>query len=300
MRILLIGGNGYLGRNLQLVLRQSGVDVQCFDLPPRQVAADMAADCEYVPLDITDANAMRRVDWQAEGVIFLAGLTGTRASNEDPVTFTRVNELGLANALMAIRHAKANPLVLFPSSRLVYKGAPGLLSEESPKECKTVYAANKANCEALLRIFSEYHGLRYTCFRICVPYGNLGAFAYSYGTVGLLMEQAKKGEIVLYGEGEQRRTFTHVGDIANIMLQAFQTETLVNRTYNIGGETHSLAEVAAMIARCSGCEVRTTAWPDVDLKLESGDTVFDDQKLRRDLGYRYRYQLESWLNEIQW
>lgn len=299
MKVLLFGANGYLGRNLGLHLRQTGVAVEAFGGPaPQSVTGHSAAD--LVPIDITDASAMRAVDWNADGVIFLAGLTGTRSSNEDPITYTRVNELGLANALVAIRDAKSDPVVLFPSSRLVYRGGPDLLAEDSPKECKTVYSVNKASCEALLRIFSDNYRVRHTCFRICVPYGNLGEIPYSYGTVGFLMKQARKGTIVLYGDGAQRRTFTHVGDIANIMLAAIQSDVLTNRTYNIGGETYSLAEVADMISNLSGCEIRKTAWPEIDLRLESGDTVFDDKRLQKDLGYQYRYQLKGCLEQIQW
>lgn len=294
MRVLLIGSNGYLGSNLQLFFRRHGIELECFD---RHVGEGQPT-AGYQPLDITDADAMLNVDWHADAVIFLAGLTGTKASNENPSLYTTVNVRGLENALVAIRRSKADPLFIFPSTRLVYRGRSAALSEESEKECKTVYALNKLCCESLLGIFATHYSLRYACFRICVPYGNIADVAYSYGTLGFLLKQASQGEIVLYGDGLQRRTFTHVGDIAAIMHAAVMSRKLRSDVYNIGGEDFSLRSVAELIARRKRCTIRSVPWPEDDLLLESGDTVFDDAKLRRDLGYTYRHRLEQWLDTL--
>jgi UDP-glucose 4-epimerase len=172
------------------------------------------------------------------------------------------------------------------------------LIEESEKECKTVYALNKLCCESLLDIFASHYSLRYACFRICVPYGNVADVVYSYGTLGFLLRQASQGEIVLYGNGLQRRTFTHVGDIAAIMHEAAVSRKLQNDVYNIGGEDFSLRSVAELIALRKRCPIRSVPWPEDDLSLESGDTVFDHGKLQRDLGYVYRHRLEQWIDKL--
>ena len=50
--------------------------------------------------------------------------------------------------------------------------------------------------------------------------------------------------------------------------------------FNIGGEDYSLKEMAELIAKKYDVGVDYVPWPDVALKIESGDTVFDDQKIR--------------------
>lgn len=294
MKALLIGSNGYLGQNVFTYFRSRGIELRCLDVQSRSVITET----DYQTLDVTDSNSVRQVDWNVDAIIHLAGLTGTRASNDDPVRFTQVNEIGLQRMLDAIRRSGSRPHVIFPSTRLVYKGHERPLTEQSETECKTVYAINKLSCESLLRVYSQVYSLKYTCFRICVPYASLGSADYSYGTVGFMMRQAAQGEIVLYGDGTQRRTFTHVGDIAAIILATLRNDAVCNDVYNIGGETFSLGQVAALIADRKGCRVTRMPWPKEDLLLESGDTVFDDRKLQRDLGYRYEYQLGQWLAEL--
>jgi UDP-glucose 4-epimerase len=294
MNVLLLGSNGYIGQNVYLHFRNKGARVRCLDLQPRCVRQDAV----YEPVDVTDAASLQNVDWHVDAVIYLAGLTGTRASNENPVRFTQVNEVGLQQTLAAMMAAQSRAHFIYPSTRLVYKGGEAKLKEQDEKECRTVYAINKLSCELLLAIHARAYSLKYTCLRICVPYGSLEGVAYSYGTVGFLMKQASEGEIVLYGDGRQRRTFTHVCDIAAIMHSVIERSALVNNVYNVGGEDFSLQEVAGLISCRTGCRVRNTPWPHEDLAVESGDTVFDDSKLQAELGHAYQHSMGSWLDGV--
>ena len=298
MKAIVIGSNGYLGQNIIISLLEKGVQLVCHDLHDASALKEHAHLFSYHSLDITDPEAVAAVDWNADAVFFLAGLTGTRVSIEKAPSFVKTNELGLAQVLEALVKQDVRPRILFPSSRLVYNGSPGPIPEDHEKEFKTVYALNKFSCEQLLRIFAVHYGIPYTVFRICVPYGNLGNVPFSYGTIGFLMKQALTGTITLYGDGSQRRTFTHVGDIANVMFRCLSAKKTENAVYNIGGEDYSLKQVAEMIATVRQATIRFQEWPALDLLLESGDTVFDSRKLDLLLSYRYQYSFLDWLNSL--
>ena len=299
MKAIIVGSNGYLGRNLTIHLLGRQFQLSCYDLHAASEMKDQAHLFSYRSLDITEADALDAVDWNADAVFFFAGLTGTRISIENATLYVKTNELGLARTLDAIARQNVRPRIVFPSTRLVYRGGPGPLKEDETKEFKTVYALNKFSCEQLLRIYSVHFGIPYTVFRICVPYGNLGNIPFSYGTIGFLMKQAADGRINLYGDGSQRRTFTHVGDIAAIMHRSLSSRKTLNDVFNIGGEDFSLKQVADRIVAVRPAKIRYQDWPAMDLLRESGDTVFDSGKLDGILSYSYQHHLMDWLRSLE-
>ena len=270
MKVALFGSNGYLGPQLAYDFGRRGVEVVGFDVP----------DC-----DVTDSSFWERFEPSAyDEILFFAGKTGTEKSFVEADSFCAVNEMGLLGLLKRIAPlGEKAPKVIFPSSRLVYKGTESALKEDDPKEAKTVYAANKLACEFLLQAYNIRYGIPYSVVRICVPYGSLVSRDYSYGTIGFFVRQAANGgPITLYGDGKIRRTFTHVGDIAEAVYRLASSDVI--GVFNIGGHTYSLGEVAGMIARQKKVAVEFVGWPDVAFRLESGSTFFDDGRLCRETG----------------
>ncbi len=263
--IAIFGNKGYLGSQLECAFRAKKMAVQGFDLPEY----DISSEAHWVGFEPTRYSA----------ILFFAGLTGTEKSFENAGSFLDVNERGLLNLLRKLAPLGAQaPKILFPSTRLVYKGREAALKEDDPKEAKTVYAANKLACEHLLEAYHARYGIPYVVTRICVPYGSLSGNDYSYGTIGFFLRQAEAGgPITLYGNGSIRRTFTHVADICAAVT--FLAESKTEGVFNIGGTTASLGEVAGLIARRKGVPVQNIPWPDVAARLESGSTFFDSTKL---------------------
>lgn len=298
MKVILFGSNGYIGQNLTLFLLDAGVELTCFDIQEEPRIQSGSERFSYSCLDVTKPDQLENIDWNADAIIYMAGLTGTKVSIDKAALFTSVNEIGLVNVLQSMTTSGFTPHFIFPSTRLIYKGKSGSITEHDEKEFKTVYALNKFSCENLLKIYASYSGLKYSVFRICVPYGNLGSIPFSYGTIGFMLQQAKTGSIVLYGDGSQRRTFSHVGDISSALYKSINSDVCYNETFNIGGEGYSLLEVAEMISQKTGCTISKKEWPEIDLKLESGDTVFNSEKMDRLLAFKNEYSLQSWISEL--
>ena len=87
-----------------------------------------------------------------------------------------------------MRKAKSTAKIVFPSTRLVYKGKDEPLLENDTKEFKTIYSINKYACEQYLKMYSDVFDIRYCIFRICVPYGSLLDGVSSYGTAEFFIE----------------------------------------------------------------------------------------------------------------
>ena len=264
-RVAIFGSAGYLGRQLTHFFRERGVETAGFDRP----------DC-----DVTDAAFWASFDpARYDAILFFAGLTGTERGFAEAETYLSVNEGGLLRLLNRLAPlGAAAPKLVFPSTRLVYRGGDAALAEDAPKETKTIYAVNKLACEGYVAAYANRFGLRAAVCRICVPFGSLVPGEASYGTIGFFQKQVAAGQpISLFGGGLVRRTFTHVADICRVV--AFLAEEPVEGVYNIGGHAYSLREVAEKVAAGSPGGVRAAPWPREAELLESGSTVFDSSKL---------------------
>ena len=263
-KIGVIGANGYIGKHIVSYLqRYYDVNVDSYDI---------VAECDfpnYHKVNLTDKESIKGLNLDLDYIFMF------------DEKFISINELGLLNLLDAIKNSEYRPKVIFPSTRLVYKGVDKSLKEDDLKECKTIYAANKLACEGYLQAYHDSFDIPYTIFRICLPYGNLLSTDYSFGTVGFFIRQAKAGkDITLYGGGNIKRTFTHMEDLCYQIIEGSFHHESNGQTYNVGGETLSLHDAAEIIAAKYGAKVTEIPWPERDLRIESSHTYFDDTKIR--------------------
>lgn len=275
-KVAVIGANGFIGQHIVHQLQTSGLEaIECYDVVPK---ADLPS---YRCIDLTDIRQLSRVNLDVDYIFMFAGLTGTYAGFDNYAKYVTINEMGLLNLLDTIRQSPYRPKIIFPSTRLVYKGFDKALKEDDDKESKTIYAANKLACEGYLQAYHDSFDIPYTIFRICIPYGNLLSQDYSFGTVGFFIKQAKAGnDITLYGGGTIKRTFTHMEDLCRQVIEGAFSPDSNGEIYNVGGETLSLHDAAEIIAKKYGVNVTAVPWPERDLRIESDHTYFDDSKIQ--------------------
>lgn len=283
-KVAIIGAKGFIGRHLAWYLKEKkGIIAEQYDIVEVQ-------EEHYHQLNLLDKEAVGGIDLNVDYIFMMTGLTGTKVGFEKYEQFVAINELTLLNLLDAIRKSPYRPKVVFPSSRLVYKGVDKPLSEDDEKDAKTIYAANKLACEGYLKAYCYNFDIPYTIFRICVPYGNMLDNNYSFGTVGFFIKMASEGkDITMYGGGTIKRTFTHLYDVCYQMVEGAMKPESDNQIFNVGGETYSLHDAAEIFAKKYGVKLVATPWPEDDLRLESNHTFFDDSKIQKLLGgFSYR------------
>ncbi len=295
INIAVIGSNGYRGRHLVQYLEQQSIQADCYDIAPQPLAAALIP--RYRQLDLRSKEEIAAFSGNYDLIYFFSGLTGTDVSFDKYSDFIGVNELGLLNLLDHLRGLEKKPKIIFPSTRLVYKGEKDTpLTEEAEKEFKTIYASSKYNGELYLEMYRNLFGIDYTVFRVCVPYGNLFSDNQSYGTLSFFLGKARSGEaITLFGDGELKRTFTHVEDVCRQMAAVAVLPQSSGECYNIAGETFSLREVAGQISGKFGVGLQFTEWPQKALLLESGDTIFAGDKISGLLQPATLHNLTQWI-----
>lgn len=293
-RVAVIGANGFIGRHLVKYLNDYyDVSIESYDIVPE---TDLP---NYRCVDLTSRESVEAINLNVDYVFNFAGLTGTYVGFDAYEKYVTVNELSLLNLLDAIRKSPYRPKVVFPSTRLVYRGIDKPLTEMDEKDSKTIYAANKLACEGYLKAYHDSFDIPYIIFRICIPYGNLLSNDYSFGTVGFFIKQAKAGkDITLYGGGSIKRTFTHMEDLCSQVINGAFKSGSNGGIYNIGGETLSLHDAAEIIAKKFGVSVTAVPWPERDLRIESDHTYFDDTKIKTLLGDIQYKRLKDFSNDL--
>ena len=295
--VILLGADGYLGRHLAHVMKQEG----CPFLSVGRRDGSIDGHVPYVSAQLTDLRSLVPALQTARVIYLFAGRTGTLDGFDQPDEFLDSNERGLLHLLNLIRATGNTPRLVFPSTRLVYQGdSTRALPEDAPKECKTIYAANKLAGESYLRMYRDLYGLPYTVFRICVPFGNSVSSVGSYGTMQHFITRASRGEdLTIFGDGEQRRTLIHAEDLSRVILQASRLPGTQDEIYNVGGaDVLTIAQVARRIAEHFGVAVSSVSWPEAHQRIETGDTVFDDTLLREQLTPRYEWTFNRWLASL--
>ena len=293
-KIAILGANGYIARNLIYVLKRDypQYELNLYGIEDKYVDGDG----NYVSVDMTDNESVKKIGLDVDVIFMLVGRTGSANGFDQYDSFIDINERTLLNLLNEYRNQGSKARIVFPSTRLVYKGKPGPQKEDAEKEFKTIYAINKFACEQYLEQFHRVYDVQYTTLRVCIPYGTLISEASSYGTAEFMLSKATKGEnISLYGDGAVRRTLTYMGDLCKTMIEAAVSDKTANDVFNIGGEDYSLKEMAELIAEKYGVGVDYVPWPDIALKIESGDTVFDSTKLDGTIGSSVKSKFADWI-----
>ncbi len=292
--IAVLGANGYIARNLIYVLKRDYPDFELFLYGREEQYVD--GEGNYTVVDMTDKEAVRKINLSCHVIFMFVGRTGSTNGFDEYDSFIDINERTLLNLLSEYHRQGSRARIIYPSTRLVYKGKPEPQREDSEKEFKTVYAINKYACEQYLEQYHRIYDVQYTILRVCIPYGTLIPEASSYGTAEFMLAKATNGEnISIYGDGSVRRTLTYMDDLCITMIEAAFSNKCVNDVFNIGGEDYSLKEMAELIAQRYGVGVDFVPWPDVAWKIESGDTVFDSEKLDRAIGSFVKSKFTNWI-----
>ncbi|WP_373166646.1 NAD-dependent epimerase/dehydratase family protein [Agathobaculum sp. Marseille-P7918] len=295
-RIAVIGANGYLARNFTFLCKnKANIRLYAYGYEDRQLDGYE----NYTPIDVFSKEDMRNVASSCDVIYFFTGKTGTLQGFEQHDEFLNLNIRALVNTLNAAKECNPFVKIVFPSTRLVYKGAEHRLTEDAEKQFLTPYALQKFMCEQYLEMYKNLYGIRYSVARICVPYGSHIGEVSAYGTIGFFIHQLREtGSIKLFGDGHQTRTFTYIDDLCNDLLFLGINEACDNQVYNIGGENLSLKDLAGLIVNRFGGRVEYIEWPEYALKIESGDTMFDSSKLDLLTGLSERTRINEWLQSI--
>ncbi|MBI2627918.1 MAG: NAD-dependent epimerase/dehydratase family protein [Candidatus Niyogibacteria bacterium] len=277
-KVLVTGGAGFIGSHI-IDRCAEAEEMEVYSVDNRNPAYKNLKAC-YMQADITNQTAMNELFnlVRPDFVVHCAALARIQPSFERLDDYFRINIFGTKIVLEMSKNFNVKRFV-FASSSSIYglqKYLP--LAEDMPVFPLTPYAYTKHIGEELCRFMGKMTGgpetviLRY--FNVYGP-RQPKTFDY-YGTIiGIFMEQKKQNiPFTVVFDGNQRRDFTHVYDVAEANILAMVSPKIgQGEIINIGfGKNHSVFDVCIKILCAKKTDLKKN---ETFLQLEEGkDFVF--------------------------
>jgi UDP-glucose 4-epimerase len=236
--VLVTGGAGFIGSHLAERLLETGHAVRVLDdfsTGRRENVAGFEADIELLEGDVRDEGALSSALDGIEVVFHEAALASVPRSVIDPVASNDVNVTGTLRLLVAARDAGVRRLV-YASSSSVYGNSPDLPKrEEMAPSPESPYAVSKLAAENYCRAFSLLYDIECVALRYFNVFGPRQDPCSQYAAVVPLFVTALIGgePPVIFGDGEQSRDFTYVGDVVDANVRAMERDGVSGEVLNI-------------------------------------------------------------------
>jgi UDP-glucose 4-epimerase len=306
MKILIIGGAGFLGANLvRRCLQEPDATVTVLDsLEPRLRATaqnlhEVWDQIRFVRGSMGDEPLIAEVVQDQDLIFNCAAQTSHPISLEDPLFDAEINCLGNLKLLEAIRLLNKDATVVYTSSSTIIGKAMGDIVDETHGEKPLdIYSANKGVAEKYYRIYNRVHDLKTIVLRFANLYGPYGKGYPEFGFVNYFISQAwTNQEIKIFGAGAQTRNVLYVEDACDILLRAAREPQLIGESYFAVHEQHlSVMEIAQEIIRVLGRGTLThIEWPEERQRIEIDRVAISGQRLRDATGWRPSYSFEQGL-----
>jgi UDP-glucose 4-epimerase len=280
---LVTGGAGFIGSHVTEELVRSGHRVVVLDdvsggaihNVPDDAILEQGSVCDPVLVD----ELFRR--YRFDYVFHLAAYAAEGLSHFIKRYNYTNNLIGSVNLINASVNAGSVRCFVFTSSIAVYGASQLPMTEDLMPVPEDPYGIAKWAVEQDLRVSREVFGLPYIIFRPHNVYGERQNLADRYrNVIGIFMNHALRGEpFPIFGDGEQSRAFTYIGDVAPIVARSIDVPQAYGQAFNIGGDIAcTVNQLATEVAVAMGVELRVAHLPE---RHEVRHAVASHDRLRR-------------------
>jgi dTDP-L-rhamnose 4-epimerase len=296
----------------------------------------LSPDVELLAGDIRDSEAVARALAGIDAVFHLAAAVGVGQSMYQVRDYVAVNDFGSANLLQHLIERPVERLVVASSMSIygegLYRDVHGELVEQAEREVgqirrsiwelhdeqhqpltpvptpewkqpslASVYALSKFSQERLCLILGQAYSMPTVALRFFNVYGSRQALSNPYtGVLAIFAARLLNGRPpMIFEDGEQRRDFVHVRDVARACRLALEKPGVAGLAFNIGsGNQYTVSNLARELAATLG---REDLRPEITGRYRRGDIrhCFADITLARSLlGFEPRVPLAQGFGEL--
>jgi nucleoside-diphosphate-sugar epimerase len=301
------GAAGFIGSHLTSALLDAGATVtglDCFtDYYPRAIKdANVSVNAgrtgfHFIEASLQDAQLGPLLDGKTH-VFHLAAQAGVRKSwGRDFRVYTDHNVDATQRLLEACVDRPLERFVYASSSSVYGDNASIPMREDALPQPVSPYGVTKLAAEQLCHLYFINYRVPTTSVRYFTVYGPRQRPDMAFHR--FITATLKGDPISLYGDGEQTRDFTYVGDAVAATIAA-GTKGVPGRVYNVGGGSRvSVNQLFDILERISGKRLDVRREP--AQKGDMRDTFADTTLAQTDLGFRPQVTLEQGVEaEYRW
>ncbi len=245
MKILVTGGNGFIGHTLVRHLLNEGNEVKVIDIKPIKFS--------HPKLEFVGKSVLDDIRWDmrdCDMVYHLAAELGVINSDKKPLNTLAVNIDGTVNVFRCALGTSVKKIVYTSSSEVYGEPREIPIKEDSPKSPVSIYGVSKLTAEMYARGYVQEYGMDINPVRLFNVYGPGQGFEW---VIPLFIQKVLGNQSPLvFGDGSQVRCFTYITDIVNGM-EMVRKKGAKGEAYNIANTDQiTMKELAELIIRISG------------------------------------------------
>jgi len=233
LKVLVTGGAGFIGTNIIKRLLKDGHEVESLDNYTTGLKQNELKDCTYW---IGDIQNIYDLATNFDVVFHMAAIGRIQPSFHNPEDYINTNFNGTYEV---VKFCTENNIPL------IYAGS----SSKHSGRYKNPYTFSKDIGEDIIKLYQTHFGLKASIARFYNVYGPYQLLEGDYTTlIGRWLNNIEKGiRCEIYGDGEQRRDFTHVNDIVEALVLIMQ-KNAYGHEFELGrGQNISLNEIVEML-----------------------------------------------------
>lgn len=293
MRILITGGNGFIGTNAAIRFSKQGHNVVVFDNFDKRFGINPALkDLEhFINGDLRNQNDIENIFYKKyyDTVFHCGAQTAVTHSISNPKKDFETNLLGTFNLLEAIRKYNPETKLIFSSTNKVYGDLPLIpltesifryefkhpydgIDEKQPLNFYTPYGCSKGAADQYVLDYTKTYGLNAIVLRKSCIYGPHQDGTKDQGWIAWFTKAMLKNfPITIYGSGKQVRDILYVDDLLDL-YEILLGKKKISGVYNIGGgESYSISLIELLTILGQKLKIK----PNISYKPKR----FGDQKI---------------------
>jgi len=302
MKILIIGGSGFIGSHLcESLVDSHQLKVISRSKEKLKNIETILHKLEFEIVDITDFKKLEKIveNFKPEVIFNLAGETSHKKSFEKPIYDLEVNAKVTLVLLEKIRSLNLNCKYLLGSTFIVVgKNGKLPLNEESPCNPTTPYSCNRLLAELYCKIYYNAFNLDTIVFRITNSFGPREQYKTpDKNAVNYLIYKAySDNEISVFNKGKFFRDFIFIDDVIMGLKTLMEKGKSGNIYWLASGKKIWFFELANILKELTGTKIQYESAPNYTKKVDVGNIWVDNTKLRS-LGWNPKTSLKEGLKQ---
>lgn len=236
MKILVIGGAGFIGSHLVEKLNLLKYDVEVLDNFSTGTVDNLSKNQKIINGDVTNIDLLNSILHKYDIVFHLAANSSIQECIKNPIQSHNNN---LTSTLILLDHCVKNNVkkFIFSSSAAIYGdiGKKSAIENFKPNPLNQ-YAIHKLASEYYAKIYNNLYKLETVCLRYFNVFGERQRKDSIYsGVITNFIDKIKNNKpIIINGDGEQSRDFCCVSNIVEANILAMNTKNIGGMCFNIG------------------------------------------------------------------
>jgi UDP-glucose 4-epimerase len=294
MKVLVIGGSGFIGSHVVDKLLAYRHSVRVFDRRPERFRAPLTG-VDYRFGEFADEMTLVEALSGIDVVYHLVSTTVPGTADLDPKTDVRDNLIGTINLLESMQRLGLSRILFLSSGGTVY-GIPEVVPIPETQALRPInsYGIVKAAIEHYLEMYRRTRGFSPVIVRASNPFGPRQTHSGVQGVISTFLRQILTGQpLEIWGDGAVVRDYLEVSDLAELCVRAGTSDR--EGAYNAGsGHGLSVNDVVEAVRKVTGADVKVIYKP--ARPVDVSRSVLDCSRAKNDFGWECETGFDSGLS----